>query len=123
MAARRKNGPRVVTDWTDWFGRGGVSLERPGLPRPVKRLFTHVENFFEERYHPRVDGTIAIHDQTITVTQGHTGTPDLKLTADTRTWLEVLAGDRSFLIALLRRKIRVRGPKRLLTAFVRCFPQ
>ena len=69
-----------------------------------------------------VDGTIVIRDRTIQVSPGLTGTPDLSITADAATWLEVLAGDASFVAALLTRKIRVNGPKKLLKAFVRCFP-
>jgi putative sterol carrier protein len=70
----------------------------------------------------KVDGTIVIRDRTIQVSPGLTGTPDLKITADTATWLKILAGDASFVAALLTRKVRVTGPKRLLKAFVRCFP-
>jgi epoxyqueuosine reductase QueG len=69
-----------------------------------------------------VEGTVVIRDKTIAVSRGHAGTPDLRLVADSRTWLDVLAGDRSFLWALLTRKIRIQGPKHLFKAFVRCFP-
>jgi alkyl sulfatase BDS1-like metallo-beta-lactamase superfamily hydrolase len=69
-----------------------------------------------------VDGTVTIRDKTIHVTRGLTGTPDLSLTADASSWLKILAGDASFVAALLTRKIRVKGPKTLLKAFVRCFP-
>jgi ferredoxin len=70
----------------------------------------------------QVDGTVVIRDKTIQVSPGLVGTADLSLTADAATWLKVLAGDASFVAALITRKVRVSGPKRLLKAFVRCFP-
>jgi hypothetical protein len=44
------------------------------------------------------------------------------VTADADTWLGFLAKERSIVWALVRRKIRVRGPLGLLRAFGRCFP-
>lgn len=68
------------------------------------------------------DATVVIRDQTIRITIGHEGTPDLRLTADSDTWLGFLAKERSLLWALLRRKIRIKGSPRLLLAFGKCFP-
>jgi hypothetical protein len=68
------------------------------------------------------EATVVIRDRTIHVEAGHAGTPDLRLTADGKTWLGFLAKERSLLWALLRRKIRIQGPARLLVAFGRCFP-
>jgi hypothetical protein len=45
-----------------------------------------------------------------------------RLTADSETWLGFLAKERSLLWALLRRRIRIQGPPRLLVAFGKCFP-
>ena len=70
----------------------------------------------------QVDGTIVIKDKTITVLEGHQGTSDLKLTADTTTWLEVLRGERNIMLAMLLGKIKVRGPQQLLKQFAACFP-
>ncbi len=67
-------------------------------------------------------GTIAIRDKKIEVSDGLNGAPDMRITADTETWLKILRGEKSFLVALLTRKVRLQGPKRLLQAFVRCFP-
>ena len=53
---------------------------------------------------------------------GLEGAADLQITADTRTWLGFLAGERSLVWALLSRKIRLKGPPRLLRAFGSCFP-
>jgi ferredoxin len=66
--------------------------------------------------------TVVIRDKTIQITDGHEGTADLRLTADTETWLGFLAKERSLLWALLRRKIRIKGSPKLLIAFGKCFP-
>ncbi len=67
-------------------------------------------------------GTISIHDKKIDVASGLIGTPDLRITADTETWLKLLRGEKNILSALLTRKIRIQGPKELFKSFVRCFP-
>jgi Fe-S-cluster-containing hydrogenase component 2 len=66
--------------------------------------------------------TVTIRDGTLRVTDGHEGEADLQVTADSETWLGFLAKERSLLWALLRRRIRVKGPPRLLLAFGKCFP-
>ena len=66
--------------------------------------------------------TVVIRDQTLDVAEGHQGTASLRVVADSRTWLDMLAGDTSAAWALLRRRIRLRGSPRLLRAFARCFP-
>jgi NAD-dependent dihydropyrimidine dehydrogenase PreA subunit len=69
-----------------------------------------------------VEATVVIRDKTIRVERGNVGQPNLRVTADSRTWLGFLAKERSLVWALLRRKIRLKGPPRLLLAFGRCFP-
>jgi len=66
--------------------------------------------------------TVVIKDKTIRVEDGHVGSPDLSVTADSQTWLGFLRKERSLVWALLRRKIRLKGSPRLLVAFGRCFP-
>jgi putative sterol carrier protein len=66
--------------------------------------------------------TVVIRDKTIRVAEGHEGTADLNLTADSETWLGFLAKERSLLWAILRRKLRIKGSPRLLIAFGKCFP-
>ena len=66
--------------------------------------------------------TVIIRDKTLRVADGHEETPNLRLTADSETWLGFLAKERSLLWALLRRKIRIKGSPRLLVAFGKCFP-
>jgi NAD-dependent dihydropyrimidine dehydrogenase PreA subunit len=66
--------------------------------------------------------TVVIRDRTLQVSDGHVGVADLRVEADSRTWLAMLAGDVSVVRALLRRRIRLHGGSRLLRAFARCFP-
>jgi ferredoxin len=66
--------------------------------------------------------TVTIRDGTLQVQDGHQGEADLRVTADSETWLGFLAKERRLLWALLRRKIRIKGPPKLLVAFGKCFP-
>src|SRR5262245_15788658 len=68
------------------------------------------------------EATVTIRDGTLQVQNGHQGEADLHVTADSETWLGFLAKERSLLWALLRRKVRIKGPPRLLVAFGKCFP-
>lgn len=69
------------------------------------------------------EGTVAIRNGRVEVNGGHTGTPDIRIFADGRTWLGFLAGERSLVWSMLRRKIRIKGSPRLLLDFGRCFPK
>src|SRR5215472_6062291 len=69
-----------------------------------------------------VQATVSIRDGTLQVQDGHQGKADLRVTADSETWLGFLAKERSLLWALLRRRIRIKGPAKLLVAFGKCFP-
>jgi ferredoxin len=66
--------------------------------------------------------TVTIRDSTLQVNEGHQGKADLLVTADSETWLGFLAKERSLVWALLRRRIRIRGSRRFLVAFGKCFP-
>ena len=66
--------------------------------------------------------TVIIRDQTLRVTTGLSGDPDLRIAADSDTWLRFLRKEASLPWALIRRRIRLNGPPRLLIAFGRCFP-
>ena len=66
--------------------------------------------------------TVIIRDETLLVSEGHVGQPDLKLTADSQTWLRFLRKEANLVWALLWRKIRIQGSPKLLLAFSRCFP-
>ena len=66
--------------------------------------------------------TVVIRNKSIEVMEGHVGTADMHLTADSQTWVAFLAKEKNLLGALLRRKIRVKGSPRLMKQFARCFP-
>ncbi|NOY85625.1 MAG: SCP2 sterol-binding domain-containing protein, partial [Nitrospirae bacterium] len=50
------------------------------------------------------------------------GKADLKMWADSATWLNFLAKEQNIVTALLRLKIRIKGSPKLLLAFGKCFP-
>src|SRR5262249_9002689 len=66
--------------------------------------------------------TVKIRDQRLEVTECENGSADIVVTADTQTWLGLLAKEHNLVWALLRRKIQVKGSPRLLLAFGKCFP-
>jgi ferredoxin len=65
--------------------------------------------------------TVKIREGALEVQDGHQGEPDLRVTADSETWLGFLAKERSLLWALFCRRIRLHGSPRLLVAFGKCF--
>jgi putative sterol carrier protein len=66
--------------------------------------------------------TVTIRDRTVQVEEGHFGTADLAIAADSKTWLGFLAKEQNLIWALLRRKIRIRGSLKLLAEFGKYFP-
>ncbi len=66
--------------------------------------------------------TVVIRDKTLEVSDGHVGTPDIAISADARTWVDFLAKEKNLLLALLGRKIRIKGSPGLMKDFSRCFP-
>jgi putative sterol carrier protein len=66
--------------------------------------------------------TVVIREKRLSVTAGHTGEADLRLTADSGAWLRFLTGELGLLPALLRRKIRIKGSPALMKKFAACFP-
>src|SRR6185312_15479903 len=64
------------------------------------------------------EATVVIRDGTVQVKDGHEGEADLRVTADSETWLGFLAKERSLLWALRRRRIRIKGSPKLLVAVV-----
>jgi len=106
------------------------------LPTSIKGFLSGIQHTFQRGQSKGLDAvfhftftgkepataTVVIRDRTIRVADGHEGKPDLRLTADSETWLGFLAKERNLFWALLRRKIRIKGSPRLLVAFGRCFP-
>lgn len=106
-------------------GQGGIRGFLRGLPLAFQRGRSAGLN---ATYHFTFTGaeeltaTVVIENGTLAVKEGHTGTADLHLTADSQTWLRFLRKEANLVWALLRRKIRIHGSPRLLLAFARCFP-
>ena len=69
-----------------------------------------------------VKATVTVRDQTLQVSEGHAGKPNLRVTADSEIWLRFLRKEANLVWALLRRKIRIQGSPKLLLGFGRCFP-
>lgn len=57
-AYARAKGIAIVSDWIDWWGRGGLIAER--RPGWYKLLFGGIETWFEEHYRNKLDGLTAI---------------------------------------------------------------
>jgi glycosyltransferase involved in cell wall biosynthesis len=55
----RKRGAKLITDWCDWFGRGGSVEERSNIL--LKTLLRPVETHYEEAYRLRADGHTVIN--------------------------------------------------------------
>ena len=66
--------------------------------------------------------TIVIKDSKLNVTSGHEGRTDLRVTADSRTWIQFINRQIPIWRCLLARKIQIQGPPRLLLALGVCFP-
>jgi glycosyltransferase involved in cell wall biosynthesis len=67
LSQRRRDGATLLTDWADWWGRGGVIDERPN--KLIKLLFEGIETYFEEHYRTQADGLTvisqALHERAI----------------------------------------------------------
>jgi ferredoxin-NADP reductase/epoxyqueuosine reductase QueG/putative sterol carrier protein len=68
------------------------------------------------------EATIIISNKKIEVKDGHVGKADIRVTADSRTWLDFLAKERNLIWALITRKIKINGSPSLLVKFGKCFP-
>lgn len=90
---------------------------QPGKAAKLKAVF----HFTFTGKEPK-EATVTIREGTLQVQDGHHGEADLRVTADSETWLGFLAKERSLLWALLRRRIRIKGSPKLLVAFGKCFP-
>jgi ferredoxin-NADP reductase/Fe-S-cluster-containing hydrogenase component 2 len=66
--------------------------------------------------------TITIRNRTLEVVDGLVGRADVTVTADAKTWLGFLAKEKNLVLAVMRRRIRLKGNPRLLLAFGKCFP-
>lgn len=66
--------------------------------------------------------TVRISNKTLDVKMGHEGKADVRIEADSRTWLSVLHKDSRIVPQIILRRIKVKGPMGLFQAFGKCFP-
>jgi putative sterol carrier protein len=96
-----------------------------GMPLTFQR---HAAGKLDTTYHfiftgsEQAEATVVIRDGKLTIENGLTGQPNIKITADAETWLGFLAGERNLPWALLTCRVRLRGNPKWLLAFKRCFP-
>ncbi len=102
----------------DGFLKGMRNVFQPGQSAGLDATYQFTFTGHENR-----KATVVIRDQRLTVHEGHVGQPDVHVTADSDTWIGFLRNERNVVWALLRRKIRLAGPLRLLVAFVKCLPK
>jgi SCP-2 sterol transfer family len=106
-------------------GQGNIRAFLRGLPFVFQRGKSEGVNavyHFTFTSDEEIEATVVIRDKTVQVFEGHTGTADLRMTADSETWLRFLRKETNLVWALIRRKIRIQGSPRLLLTFGRCFP-
>lgn len=60
LTQRKRDGATLLTDWADWWGRGGVIDERPN--KLIKYTFEGIETYFEEHYRTQADGLTVISE-------------------------------------------------------------
>jgi putative sterol carrier protein/Fe-S-cluster-containing hydrogenase component 2 len=95
----------------------------PNVFQPGKSAGLNATFHFTFTGREQRQATVVIQEQKLSVKEGHVGQPDLHVTADSQTWIGFLRKERNVVWALLRRKIRLDGPLRLLVALGKCFPQ
>jgi Fe-S-cluster-containing hydrogenase component 2 len=100
------------------FLKGMPNVFQPGKSAGLNATFHFTFTGNEQR-----QATVVIMDQKVSVYEGHIGEPDLHVTADSKTWIGFVRMEKNVVWALLRRKIRLSGPLKLLVAFGKCFPQ
>jgi Fe-S-cluster-containing hydrogenase component 2/putative sterol carrier protein len=66
--------------------------------------------------------TVVIADKKLEVRDGHLGQADLGIVADSKTWLGILAQEKSLVWAIVTRRLRLEGSPSLLVRFGKCFP-
>jgi hypothetical protein len=65
--------------------------------------------------------TVILKEKTLQVQMEHAGAPDIAITVDSETWLDLLARPKHIVWAVVHRKLRIRGQLSLMLAFRRCF--
>jgi len=105
---------------------GTIEAFLRGLPivfQPKQSVGVNATFHFTFTGQEQRQATVVIQNQKLRVNAGHVGRPDLHVTADSQTWIGFLRKERNVVWALLRGRIRLKGPLKLLVAFGKCFPQ
>src|SRR5947199_1889447 len=95
-----------------------------GMPQSFQR---QAAGKLEATYHfvftgnEPAEATVTIREGKLTVENGLIGQPNIKIIADSETWLGFLARERNLWWALLTRRLRVQGNPKWLLAFKRWF--
>jgi len=90
---------------------------QPGQAKGLNATYHFTFTGSEQR-----QATIRIVEQKLTVEEGHIGTANLKVTADSRIWLGFLAREKNLAWALVTLRIRLAGSPFWLVKFGNCFP-
>ncbi len=69
-----------------------------------------------------IEGTVDIRNMKLELKKGLVGKPDIAIIADAQTWLSFLAREKNLILALIQRKIKIKGSPALMKDFARCFP-
>jgi epoxyqueuosine reductase QueG len=111
------------------IGSGRAPRSIAGMLRMLPLVFQRGRSKgLTARYHflfrgkEKLEASVEIHDQQITVERGLHGKADLIVRADSAAWLGFVAKERNLAWEMLCGRIRVKGPGRLMQAFGRCFP-
>ena len=58
LSASRNQNTKLLLDWCDWLGKGGLVEERP---KSTRLILSPVETYYEENFRLRADGTTVIN--------------------------------------------------------------
>jgi ferredoxin len=105
--------PRTV----DGLFKGMAPMFQPGQAGDLSAVYHFTFTGAESR-----QLTFKIHAGKFDISEGHHGDPDIRVTTDTRTWMSAIAKETPIPWEIIRRRIKVRGPLRLLRALGKCFP-
>lgn len=65
--------------------------------------------------------TISVRERKLSISEGHVGLADISVITEAKSWLAFVYKERSLAWMLLTRRLRLKGPPRLLMAFGKCF--
>ena len=105
--------PATVVGFIDSLELSFQKGRSKGLDATYHFTFTGVE---------QIKASVSIKDMKLSVEYGYIGKPDISIIADTATWLSFLAKEKNLLLALIQRRIKIKGSPLLMQRFAKCFP-